>query len=77
MTIDGYQDVPPNDENSLKKAVANQPVSVAVESGGRAFQLYQSVRHPGIHHLMMVCFSALTFMFKNDTEFKLANQWSH
>lgn len=42
VTIDGYQDVPPNDENSLKKAVANQPVSVAVESGGRAFQLYQS-----------------------------------
>lgn len=43
MSIDGYEDVPQNDERSLKKAVANQPVSVAIEAGGRAFQLYQSV----------------------------------
>ena len=43
VTIDGYEDVPQNDENSLKKAVANQPVSVAIEAGGRAFQLYDSV----------------------------------
>ncbi|PON40820.1 Cysteine Protease [Parasponia andersonii] len=42
VTIDGYEDVPENDENSLKKAVANQPVSVAIEAGGRAFQLYNS-----------------------------------
>ncbi|KAF2294668.1 hypothetical protein P3X46_013848 [Hevea brasiliensis] len=42
VTIDGYEDVPENDENSLKKAVAHQPVSVAIEAGGRAFQLYQS-----------------------------------
>lgn len=33
-----------NDEKALQKAVANQPVSVAIEAGGRAFQLYQSVR---------------------------------
>ena len=43
ISIDGFEDVPENDENSLKKAVANQPVSVAIEAGGRAFQLYQSV----------------------------------
>ena len=43
VSIDGFEDVPENDENSLKKAVANQPVSVAIEAGGRAFQLYQSV----------------------------------
>lgn len=42
VTIDGYEDVPENDEESLKKAVANQPVSVAIEAGGREFQLYQS-----------------------------------
>ncbi|CAM8929547.1 unnamed protein product [Rhodiola kirilowii] len=42
VTIDGYEDVPENDESALKKAVANQPVSVAIEAGGRAFQLYQS-----------------------------------
>ena len=44
VSIDGYEDVPENDENALKKAVANQPVSVAIEAGGREFQLYQSVR---------------------------------
>ncbi|GMN69502.1 hypothetical protein TIFTF001_038550 [Ficus carica] len=42
VTIDGYEYVPSNNENALKKAVANQPVSVAVEAGGRAFQLYKS-----------------------------------
>ena len=42
VTIDGYEDVPEN-ENSLKKALANQPISVAIEAGGRAFQLYKSV----------------------------------
>jgi len=43
VTIDGYEDVPTNDEKSLMKAVANQPVSVAIEAGGMEFQLYQSV----------------------------------
>ncbi|CAA2990884.1 cysteine ase RD21A-like [Olea europaea subsp. europaea] len=42
VSIDGYEDVPENDEQSLRKALANQPVSVAIEAGGRAFQLYQS-----------------------------------
>lgn len=43
MSIDGYEDVKPYDELSLKKAVAHQPVSVAIEAGGRHFQLYKSV----------------------------------
>ncbi|XP_027161524.1 cysteine proteinase RD21A-like [Coffea eugenioides] len=42
VSIDGYEDVPENDEKSLKKAVSHQPVSVAIEAGGRAFQLYHS-----------------------------------
>ncbi|KAH9610449.1 hypothetical protein KSS87_009594 [Heliosperma pusillum] len=42
VTIDGFVDVPENDEKALQKAVANQPVSVAIEAGGRAFQLYKS-----------------------------------
>ena len=42
VTIDGYEDVPPYDEVALKKAVAKQPVSVAIEADQRAFQLYVS-----------------------------------
>ncbi|EYU37647.1 hypothetical protein ABFS82_02G037200 [Erythranthe guttata] len=42
VSIDSYEDVPENDEQALMKAVASQPVSVAIEAGGRAFQLYQS-----------------------------------
>lgn len=51
MTIDGYEDVPTNDEKALMKAVANQPVSVAIEAGGRAFQLYDSVMALSHKHL--------------------------
>ncbi|GAA0157224.1 cysteine protease [Lithospermum erythrorhizon] len=42
VSIDGFEDVPENDERSLQKAVAHQPVSVAIEAGGRDFQLYES-----------------------------------
>ncbi|XVF15506.1 hypothetical protein REPUB_Repub09cG0159700 [Reevesia pubescens] len=42
VSIDGYEDVSPYDEKALKKAVAHQPVSIAIEAGGRAFQLYES-----------------------------------
>ncbi|CAF1820397.1 unnamed protein product [Brassica napus] len=42
VTIDSYEDVPANSEESLKKALSHQPISVAIEAGGRAFQLYDS-----------------------------------
>uniref|UniRef100_M8B734 Cysteine protease 1 n=1 Tax=Aegilops tauschii TaxID=37682 RepID=M8B734_AEGTA len=42
VSIDGFEDVPADDEASLMKAVAHQPVSVAIEAGGREFQLYES-----------------------------------
>jgi len=40
--ITGYEDVPANSEAALLKAVANQPVSVAIDAGGSAFQFYSS-----------------------------------
>ncbi|KAL6660771.1 hypothetical protein ACP70R_001806 [Stipagrostis hirtigluma subsp. patula] len=40
VTIDGYEDVPANDEDALRKAVANQPVAVAIEASGQDFQFY-------------------------------------
>lgn len=41
--IDGYEDVPANDDNALMKAAAHQPVSVAIEAGGLEFQFYLKV----------------------------------
>lgn len=42
--IDGHVDVPSNNEEALMKAVANQPVSVAIEAGGgKDLQFYSQV----------------------------------
>ena len=43
VTIDGYEDVPANNEDALQKAVANQPVSIAIEASGQDFQFYSEV----------------------------------
>lgn len=43
MAIDGYVDVPANNEIMLLQAVAKQPVSVGISGGERAFQLYSKV----------------------------------
>ncbi|WVY92154.1 hypothetical protein V8G54_037668 [Vigna mungo] len=43
VSIDSYEDVNSYDELTLKKAVANKPVSVAIEGRGREFQLYSYV----------------------------------
>lgn len=40
VTIDGHRDVPQNDEASLLKALAHQPVSVGIDASGRDFQFY-------------------------------------
>ncbi|KAI9391383.1 hypothetical protein POPTR_007G075100v4, partial [Populus trichocarpa] len=40
--ITGFEDVPANSEAALMKAVAKQPVSVAIDAGGSDFQFYSS-----------------------------------
>ncbi|KAA8524297.1 hypothetical protein F0562_010720 [Nyssa sinensis] len=40
--ITGHEDVPANSETALLKAVANQPVSVAIDARGFDFQFYSS-----------------------------------
>ncbi|KAG8642656.1 hypothetical protein MANES_12G107700v8 [Manihot esculenta] len=42
VSIDGFEDVTPFDEKALQKAVANQPVSVAIEASGMGLQFYKS-----------------------------------
>lgn len=44
VKIDGFENVPKNDETALLKAVANQPVSIAIDAGGLNFQFYSEVR---------------------------------
>ncbi|QCD87568.1 cathepsin L [Vigna unguiculata] len=41
-TITGYEDVPANNEKALQKAMANQPVSVAIDASGSDFQFYEN-----------------------------------
>lgn len=57
VSIDDYEDMPRN-ERALQKAVTHQPVSVAIEASGRAFQLYTSVT-----------LTFKTFYIKNKNEF--------
>uniref|UniRef100_A0A2K1R622 Cysteine proteinase n=1 Tax=Populus trichocarpa TaxID=3694 RepID=A0A2K1R622_POPTR len=40
VNIDGYEMVPENDENALMKAVANQPVAIAMDAGGKDLQFF-------------------------------------
>ncbi|CAN8242156.1 unnamed protein product [Cochlearia groenlandica] len=42
VMIDGYENLPANDEFSLRKAVAHQPVTAVVDSSSREYQLYES-----------------------------------
>lgn len=40
VSIDGHENVPANHEDALLKAVAKQPVSVAIDAGSSDFQFY-------------------------------------
>ncbi|XP_078432131.1 vignain-like [Wolffia australiana] len=42
VTITGYKNVAMNNEQALQEAVSRQPVSVAIDAGGFAFQMYSS-----------------------------------
>ncbi|KAG9453407.1 hypothetical protein H6P81_006311 [Aristolochia fimbriata] len=47
VKIEGYEDVLANSEKSLMKAVARQPVSVAIDASGLRFQFYTGGIFPG------------------------------
>ncbi|CAH2071165.1 unnamed protein product [Thlaspi arvense] len=42
VMIDGFENLPSNDEYALMKAVAHQPVTAILDSSSREFQLYES-----------------------------------
>ncbi|GKU92320.1 hypothetical protein SLEP1_g6064 [Rubroshorea leprosula] len=42
VSISGFEEVPPNDEEALLKAVSQQPVSTALEASGYYFKNYAS-----------------------------------
>jgi KDEL-tailed cysteine endopeptidase len=46
--ISGHEDVPANSEAALLKAVASQPVSVAIDASGFDFQFYKSGVFTGV-----------------------------
>lgn len=45
VKLDGRQNLPPNDEEMLLKAVAHQPVSASVHLVGHGLQFYAEVRN--------------------------------
>ncbi|KAB2621639.1 zingipain-2-like [Pyrus ussuriensis x Pyrus communis] len=47
ITITGYENVPANNEDALLKAVANQPVSVAIDINAEEFRYYSSGVYTG------------------------------
>lgn len=51
VIIDGHENVLENNENALMKAVANQPVSVAIEAGSSDMQFYSEVQ---LHNLKSI-----------------------
>lgn len=62
VTIDGYQNVPPYNEDALMQAVANQPVSVALEGSGLDFQFYGGASSS---YSFFLCFLVLQFKMAN------------
>ncbi|KAF7147933.1 hypothetical protein RHSIM_Rhsim03G0051900 [Rhododendron simsii] len=51
--ITGYEDVPKNNEKALLQAVANQPVSVAIDFSASDFQFYPSGVYNGTCRTML------------------------
>lgn len=69
VKVDGYEDVPANNENALRNAVAHQPVSVAIDAEGSAFQFYKEV-HIFIYTktIWFISFVIVATSYKNDAQ---------
>ena len=80
VNISNYGDLKPNDELNLKKGVAQQPVSVAIQANKRSFQLYQSGIYSDLdcgtqldHGVLLIGYG---FDFETDTPYWIIkNSW--
>lgn len=80
VNISNYGDLKPNDELNLKRGVAQQPVSVAIQANKRSFQLYQSGIYSDLdcgtqldHGVLLVGYG---FDFETDTPYWIIkNSW--
>lgn len=68
VTISGYHDVSQNNEQSFLKALAHQPLSVAIEASGRDFQFYSGVSH----NLTLFIYSKLRLIRKITSQYLLS-----
>lgn len=82
VAIDGFKDVPTNDEDSLMKAVSKQPVSVAIEADHQSFQLYAggvySAKDCGTeldHGVLLVGYGVDPSSKKHKHFWKIKNSW--
>ena len=82
VTVTGFKDVPTQDEDALKTAVAQQPVSVAIEADKSAFQLYKSgvldKRGCGTkldHGVLIVGYGTQQGLFGKKDYWKVKNSW--
>ena len=82
VAIDGFKDVPTNDEDSLMKAVSQQPVSVAIEADHQSFQLYAggvySAKDCGTeldHGVLLVGYGVDPSSKKHKHFWKIKNSW--
>ena len=82
VTVTGFKDVPPKDEDALKTAVALGPVSVAIEADKSAFQLYKSgvleKKSCGTkldHGVLVVGYGTAPGIFGKKDYWKVKNSW--
>ncbi|GIL88919.1 hypothetical protein Vretifemale_16841 [Volvox reticuliferus] len=73
VVIDGYQDVPENDEVALKKVAAHQPVAVAIEADAKSFQLYGGGVYDDVACGTSLNHGVLVVGYGKDTQF--GNYW--
>jgi len=82
VTITGFKDVPAEDEDALKTAVAIGPVSVAIEADKSVFQLYKSgvIDSKGCgtkldHGVLVVGYGTQKTLFGHKDYWTVKNSW--